>query len=114
MVIEYRLTTVFSSFAVWSLKDWDYSPLDSPGMTFWSKVCFAGKRKAMEKELTKRPKLLERRESLLRASGIHHVVIGARSLHQERYAYRRILHQDSAGPESRYLDCLKFLVSKGA
>ena len=60
------------------------------------KDCFSGKLDKIKAHLEKEPRLLDRRESLLRMNGLMHVVQGYR-----------------LKPSARHMECVKFLVEKG-
>jgi hypothetical protein len=82
----------------------DYAPGQSKTMSQWSADCYNGDLDEIKAHLKREPRLVDRRESVLRKNGLFHVINGTRAT--------GILK----GPPSsarRYLACAKYLVEKG-
>ena len=73
----------------------DYS-WESPHMSPWMKNCYHGRLDKIKEHLEIEPRLLDRRESLLRKNGLMHVIQGYRT-----------------NQSLQHIDCVRYLVEKG-
>ena len=78
-----------------SAMDGDYS-YESPHMSPWMKDCYHGRLDKIKEHLEIEPRLLDRRESLLRKNGLMHVIQGFR-----------------ANQSAEHMECVRYLVEKG-
>ena len=83
-------------------------------MSEWMKGCFNGNLDKIKEHLEKEPRLLDRRESLLRMNGLMHVIQGFRQsesvcLEQCREAG----YKDMKFSSDNHMDSLRYLLEKG-
>jgi hypothetical protein len=85
----------------------DYFP-ESPHLSEWMKDCYSGDIAKVKAHLKCQPKLLDRRESLLRCNGLLHVILGSRYLGSGK-------PELSVTPKitTRHFECVKFLLEQG-
>ena len=58
----------------------DYNPFANPLLSEWVRDCYNGDLSAVKKQLEAEPTILEKRESVLRLSGLFHIIAGARTV----------------------------------
>lgn len=90
----------------------DYSPFENRTLSDWCRDCYNGDLIAVKKHLENDPSVLERRESVLRFSGIFHVVAGAKTLIPAQPLDKEFLAR--VKPSTDHLACAKYLIEKGA
>ena len=63
----------------------DYFPFQNMMLSQWVRDCYNGNLRAIKSQLATDPTLLEKRESVLRLSGLFHVISGARTINPTHY-----------------------------
>jgi hypothetical protein len=58
----------------------DYNPFENPTLSQWVRDCYNGDLPAVKAHVEKDPTLIEKRESILRMSGLFHVISGAKTI----------------------------------
>ena len=68
----------------------DYNPFQNPLISQWVRDCYNGDLRAIKSQVATDPTLLEKRESVLRLSGLFHVISGARTINPTRFVQDEI------------------------
>ena len=84
-------------------------------MSEWMKACYYGRLDEIKKHLEKEPRLLDRRESLLRMNGLMHVIQGFRQSESSSLEYlkRKPGFEHITFSEVDHVKCLRYLLEKG-
>ncbi len=88
----------------------DYS-LDNPALSDWARDCHLGEFAKVKAHLDNEPKLLDRRETLLRLNGLFHVIYGMRTVDSKDSRMASMKVEKKEGRD--HLACAKFLIERG-
>ena len=83
----------------------DYNPLANEKTSAWARACVLGDLPKIKRLLGEDPKIMELRESMIRLSGVHHVIQGLKLLPRFGIPFT---------PDMQHMRCLQFLLDEGA